>query len=259
MTEIYRVQYTTAGVAAGDLSNWSAVGINVVARTSPPRLQFDLTAGTGRSVSRTLTGLTPGAEYTVNMGTDLFNYAEDFEVTVGGTSAFLIDGFNAWTFTATSTTEDLLFDFTDTAYGTEYVNFTALWVVEVLPPVDPNEPDPIEVTNRPSHLRDTIEIVTPEATYDEGTDTWSYDWGTPTVVATLPAYVGYTAASLELEPGRAAFIESLRVITAAFNFQPTKHRIRWKGETYLPDGPALVRNRGNRAHHLTIPIKAVTG
>lgn len=108
-------------------------------------------------------------------------------------------------------------------------------------------------------LRDKIEIIT-ALTYEDSHGNDVVDWANPIIVATYPAYVGYTSTALNTaEPGRTAFVEELRAITPAFNFDPVAHRLRWKGTSYLPDGPAMLRRRNGRDHHLTIPIKAVHG
>jgi len=108
-------------------------------------------------------------------------------------------------------------------------------------------------------LRDQVEII--EALiYQDSHGNDVVDWANPVVVATYPAYVGYTATALNTgEVGRTAFVEELRAITPAFSFNPARYRLRWKGGVYLPNGPAMLRRRNGRDHHLTIPIKAVAG
>ena len=119
--------------------------------------------------------------------------------------------------------------------------------------------EPVVVTGTTSHLHDEVEIITADSYTDPGGDE-VIDWNNPVVAATLPAYVGYQTAGLDnSEVGRTAFIEELRVITPAFNFQPPDHRIRWRGEAYLPNGPAMLRRRRGRDLTLTVPIKLVTG
>ena len=106
-------------------------------------------------------------------------------------------------------------------------------------------------------LRDQVEVLAATRHEDRYGDVW-WDWDLPTVVATVPAYVGYVTVDRDIDPGVNALIEELRAIVRAIPFDPNANRLRWRGQMYTNDGPPMVRRRNGVDHHLTIRLRAVT-
>ena len=107
-------------------------------------------------------------------------------------------------------------------------------------------------------LLDRVEILDAA----ESTDAFGnavQDWSAPTVVARVRAHVSYRAVAVVADGGRMAMIEQLRAIIDPFPFEEARHRIRWRGSIYMADGPEMVRRRNGVDHHLTIPLRAVSG
>jgi len=235
------LDYTVAGVATADLPNWSGAMTRL---PSDSYLCLRASVDTA-TATRTLTGLTADVEYEVAVNVDQFEWADEpgtFAVAVEGQSVTLALGTSTVTFTATGATADLVFTIDgDTSWGSAYVYLNSLVVGGGGGPT----PGAIVVTGSTSHLHDTVDIV-------------ETDGGA--LLATLPAYVGYTSTALNTsEDGRTAFVEELRALLPAFNYNPAAHRIRWNGTLYQSDGPGMLRRVRGRDHHLTVPIKAVAG
>lgn len=107
-------------------------------------------------------------------------------------------------------------------------------------------------------LRDAVQVITARVVTDEYGDTTT-DWGDPVVVTELPAQVSYATVANVTTDGRNALIEELRAIVEPYPFDPLVHRLRWRGQMYTTDGPPMVRRRNGEDHHLTIPLRLVTG
>lgn len=250
------LDYSTPGVAAADKPLWGATNCDVDSYGSPVSLYVQATDN-GATAMRPVTGLVIGEDYRATVTVHSFSESNHWTVSAGGVTVSLAVGAVSVDFTATSTTENVAIAYTADAGDYPSVFMRGFAVDLTSAPVEP--PAPLVVTGSGLRLRDKVEIVTAD-TYEDGHGNTEYDWDNPIVVGTLPAYVGYTTTGLFAgEDGRTAFVEELRAITPAFNFDPVAHRLRWKGETYLPNGPALLRMRNGRDHHLTIPIKAVNG
>ena len=111
-------------------------------------------------------------------------------------------------------------------------------------------------------LRDRVEIITGTLVEDPYSGESYIDWTVPVVEAILPAHVSHTTTAVVStpdQPGRNALVEELRAIIPPFSFDPEVHRIRWEGTDYTNDGAPMVRRIGGRDHHVTIPMKVVTG
>jgi len=243
MTTILDLDYTASGVATADVPNWS--GSMTV--TGGSWLTLEAYPTTPETATRTVTGLTVSAEYDVHINVRGFEDGiDEATATIEGQTVVLTAGINVLTFTASGTSASLVITATegDPSFGDGYMYVNGLQVVSGGPP-----PPAITVTGTTSHLHDAVDIVG-----TSGGTAWDV------TLATLPAYVGYQTAGIDnSEVGRTAFIESLRVILPACSFEATAHRIRWRGELYLADGPAMLRRRRGRDLTLTVPIKAVTG
>lgn len=108
-------------------------------------------------------------------------------------------------------------------------------------------------------LRDRVDILHAAEKVDRYGQTLP-DWTNATVTAAgLPADVHYTTTALLASPGRTAMVEELRAVVEPRPFDPTWDRLRWRGDSYAADGPAMIRRRNGIDHHLTIPLKRVTG
>jgi len=243
MTTILDLDYNATGVAAADVPNWSGT-MDV---TGGSWLVLEAYPSTPESATRSLTGLTASTEYDVHVLLDSFDFGvQEATATVEGQTVVLAAGVNTVTFTATGTTADLVITATqgNPAGGDGYIYLNGLQVESGGPP-----PSAITITGTTSHLHDTVDIVG-----QSGGTTWDV------TLATLPAYVGYQTAGIDnSEVGRTAFVESLRAILPACNFDATAHRIRWNGDLYMPNGPEMLRRRRGRDLTLTVPIKLVTG
>lgn len=112
-------------------------------------------------------------------------------------------------------------------------------------------------------LRDRVEILRAGVVEDPYSGETTISWTTGVTVQTvLPAQVSYTTTAVVStpdQPGRNALVEELRAVIPPFDFDPELNRIRWEGTDYTNDGPPMVRRIGGRDHHLTIPMKVVTG
>lgn len=96
-------------------------------------------------------------------------------------------------------------------------------------------------------LTDTVEVWTLDGA---GATTYSYS-------STHPANVSYQLTELQQEPGRTDLLEELRAIVQLQEWDSTTMRIKWDGRMFYSDGPALIRRRNGRTHHLTIPLRYV--
>jgi hypothetical protein len=104
-------------------------------------------------------------------------------------------------------------------------------------------------------LRDRVDVVQKTVVVVDGFE--QVDW---TVVATnVPAEVSFTTVAVVQDTGRTALVEELRAVIEPRDFDAATHRLKWRGKTYMANGPAMVRRRGGRDHHLTIPIRDVAG
>lgn len=85
---------------------------------------------------------------------------------------------------------------------------------------------------------------------------------TDEVVDTLAAQVGHTAAGRNWErtSGDRDYVEiiteELRAVIKPTTRAQDKQRYRWRGDTYTQNGPAKVRRRGGKDHHMTITLEA---
>lgn len=108
-------------------------------------------------------------------------------------------------------------------------------------------------------LRDTVNVIAGTVTEDEFGNQIT-TWDPPTVVASdVPAEVSFTTVATFNDLGRQALIEELRAIIEPRAFDPVLNRLQWRGSTYQTDGPPMIRRRNGADHHLTIPLKLVTG
>lgn len=78
------------------------------------------------------------------------------------------------------------------------------------------------------------------------------------VAAGVRAEVHYTTTAAIVSAGRTAIVEELRCVIEPIQFG-NDYRIRWRGKVYSSDGAAMVRRRNGRDHHLTIPLRYVSG
>lgn len=76
-------------------------------------------------------------------------------------------------------------------------------------------------------------------------------------VSTHRANVSYTLTEREAEPGRVDLKEELRALVQLQEWDSSTMRLKWNGRMFYSDGPALVRRRNGRTHHLTIPLSYV--
>lgn len=97
-------------------------------------------------------------------------------------------------------------------------------------------------------LTDKVELWT----LDSGTTDYSY-------VSTHRANVSYQLTERSPEPGRVVLVEELRAIVQLPEWDSTTMRLKWNDRMFYSDGPALVRRKNGRTHHLTIPLTHVTG
>ena len=244
MTIILDLDYTAPGVAAADVPLWVG-SADVLAYTAGPYLGVEAWSSPA-STTRSIPGLTVDTQYDLTINVSGFDGDGEYAIftaAIGGESAVLTSGLNTLTFTATTTAADLTVTVdADVSWGGVSVSIAGLSVTNDEPPAPA-----ITVTGTTSHLNDTVDIVGQSGT------------GWDVTLATLPAYVGYQTVGIDSEVNRTAFLEALRVILPACSFDATLHRIRWRGELYLPDGPAMLRRRRGRDLTLTVPIKFVTG
>ncbi len=92
-------------------------------------------------------------------------------------------------------------------------------------------------------LRDRIDIVQRAAPH-------------AVLSADVPAYVGTATTAMTTADGaRIGFETGVRAIVAPRPFDPAADAIRWRGELYVADGAPMVRRRGARDHHVTIPLR----
>ncbi|WP_409485140.1 hypothetical protein [Arsenicicoccus dermatophilus] len=106
-------------------------------------------------------------------------------------------------------------------------------------------------------LADRIELVTGRKYVDDlGNDAVS--WDDPQATVMLPAQVTYASTALDAK-GKFVLSEELRVICPPVTFDPQTQRLRWRGQWYTGAGEALIHMRGATPHHVTIPIKQITG
>lgn len=103
-------------------------------------------------------------------------------------------------------------------------------------------------------LHDTVEILT----VPPGTQDGTVLGPGAAVVAVLPATVGHTTVIDADNPDAAVQVrEEARALIRPWPFDHARHRVRWRGVEYRPDGPAMVRSKRGRVHHLTIRLKRV--
>jgi len=79
-------------------------------------------------------------------------------------------------------------------------------------------------------------------------------------LATLRAHVYYRTAALDTgeRPIRLTMVEQLAAITEPWEWDYTRHRVRFRGEDYEITG-ALWRRRNGRDHHVTLNLERITG
>lgn len=92
-------------------------------------------------------------------------------------------------------------------------------------------------------LRDVIDIVT--------------DTDGANVVATLPAYVGYTRGDIVDDSGRRYVNREdlVAIVESAANFDPALHYVKHKSTVYEPNGSAAPHYQHGVLHHVTIPLR----
>lgn len=94
-------------------------------------------------------------------------------------------------------------------------------------------------------LRDSIDVL---------------DGATMDKVATLRAQVGHSRVGENWEkPGRDYVMvttEELRAIIGPTTYAVDNQRYLWRGQTYTQTGPAKVRRKAGRDHHMTITLEA---
>lgn len=82
------------------------------------------------------------------------------------------------------------------------------------------------------------------------------DTETVTGRGTFPANVSYTTVGIATSTaGAKSEVEEIRVMLDPLAYDAGTMRITWNGNTYKADGPALIRRRDGRTHHVTIPLK----
>lgn len=108
-------------------------------------------------------------------------------------------------------------------------------------------------------LRDTVQVLAAGEVYDPYSGETAYSWTSPTVEATIPAYVGYSSTALIVADARAEIRSELRAVIEPYPLDPARHRIRWQGDDYTIDGNPMLRMRGAAQHHLTVPLTLVEG
>ena len=108
-------------------------------------------------------------------------------------------------------------------------------------------------------LTDRVDVLDPTWVTDPYSGEQTADWTNPvTVAANVPAEVAYTTVSLMTADGRNALVEELRAVLPPGTLDDG-NRLRWRGNVYVNDGPVMVRRRNGADHHVTVPIKLVTG
>ncbi len=76
----------------------------------------------------------------------------------------------------------------------------------------------------------------------------------------FPANVSFQMVERSYDGGATArMIEQLRAILPPMEYDPATMQIKWDGNLYTNDGPPMQRRRNGRTHHLTIPLKLVSG
>lgn len=110
-------------------------------------------------------------------------------------------------------------------------------------------------------LRDKVTVIKAGETTDPYSGETTFDWSNPTTVATLPAYVGYSATALvnDALASRTELVSELSAVIRPYDLDPITNRLQWRGDTYTIDGPPKVRMRNGRPHHHTIALKQVEG
>ena len=107
---------------------------------------------------------------------------------------------------------------------------------------------------------ETVEILGPTEVEDPYSGEMTHSWDPAVVVATIDdAFVGYTSVMETTTPGRVQTVEQLRAILDTEVPILGHYRLRWRGNTYTVEGPALVRYLHGEQHHVTVQLKAVTG
>lgn len=108
-------------------------------------------------------------------------------------------------------------------------------------------------------LRDRVQIIEGVTTTDDYGDTVT-DWDNPLVISTTPAQVDYRVSDVALTTNTLRTTTKLVAIVARWSgYNAKKHRLRWRGKQYTPDGDASMVYANGRLHHVEIPLKYVTG
>ena len=109
-------------------------------------------------------------------------------------------------------------------------------------------------------LNDRVDILAPTMVLDPYSGETAANWAQPITIATnVPAEVSFTTIATIVTADRNALVEELRAIIEPRAFDPALNRLRWRGNTYTTNGPPMIRRRAGVDHHLTIPMKLVTG
>lgn len=92
-------------------------------------------------------------------------------------------------------------------------------------------------------LKDRIQVVT-----QDGQD----------LVEELDAYVGYSTGSPLVDNTGGYNREDLVILVRETVYDPAKHYLRHKGQTYRPNGAPAPHYRDGEPHHVTIPATRTT-
>lgn len=108
-------------------------------------------------------------------------------------------------------------------------------------------------------LTDRVDVVAATETVD-GYGNVVRTWDPPVVVAVnVPAIVTYVTSAIVSTGGRQAIVEQLRAVIEPREFDPVTNRLVWRGQHYDTDGAPMIRRENGQDHHLTIPLKLVSG
>lgn len=108
-------------------------------------------------------------------------------------------------------------------------------------------------------LRDKVDTIDALRTEDQYGNV-AVDWTHPILIATTPAQVDYRVSDVTLSTNSLRTTTKLVAIVARWSgYVSGKHRLRWRGKQYTPDGDASMVYANGRLHHVEIPLKYVTG
>ncbi len=106
-------------------------------------------------------------------------------------------------------------------------------------------------------LSDRVEIITGVTTIDDlGNDV--IDWSGAGGITRSPAHVTYVSTAVDAS-GAFQLSEELRIVLPPMTYDPATQRIRWRGKTFTANGDVLLRMRGGTLHHITVPVREITG